>query len=67
MEKIKISFCRTDASGNIFDIVSRVSAELKKAGMAAEAKTAANRVWQAGSYDEALNILREYVDFDEAE
>jgi len=65
MKKPVIRYCATDPSGNIFDIVGRVSAALKKEGKAAEAKEAADRVWQASSYEEALGILREYADLEE--
>ena len=62
MKKQTIKFCRTDSTGNIFDITGRVSAELKKAGKNAEAKNMAERIWQAESYDDALKIINEYVD-----
>ena len=65
MKKLTIRYCRTDSTGNIFDIVGRVSAELKKAGKAAEAKDMAGRVWGAESYDAALAVIKEYADLEE--
>ena len=62
MEKPKISFNRRGESGNIFDIAGRAAAELKKIGKDAEAKEMTSRMWQASSYDEALKIVKEYID-----
>jgi len=49
-------------NGNIFNLVGIASRVLKKAGMREEAKEMQEKVFQSGSYDEALQIIMEYVD-----
>jgi hypothetical protein len=48
--------------GNIFNLLGVCSRALKKAGQIEAAKTMQQRVFQAGSYEEALAILGEYVE-----
>lgn len=48
--------------GNIFSILGRVSSALKENGKADEAKEVSERVMSSGSYDEALQIMMEYVE-----
>ena len=48
--------------GNIFWILGRVSRALTENGKADEAKEVSERVLASGSYDEALQIMMEYVD-----
>ena len=49
--------------GNVFAIMGRCSRALKEAGMADKAKEMRERVMNgAGSYDEALCIMQEYVE-----
>lgn len=48
--------------GNIFAILGRASRALKQAGMADQTKEMFSRVTSCGSYDEALNIISEYVE-----
>lgn len=48
--------------GNIFSILGRVSRSLKEKGKADEAKEVSERVMLSGSYDEALQIMMEYVE-----
>ena len=48
--------------GNIFAILGRASRALKQAGMADQTKEMFIRVTSCGSYDEALNIISEYVE-----
>lgn len=50
-----------DHDGNIFSIMGRASALLREAGQGDQAKEMAGRVTSAGSYDEALRIVSEYV------
>lgn len=48
--------------GNIFSILSRASRLLKENDQKQEAKEMWNRVLDSHSYDEALNIISEYVE-----
>lgn len=50
--------------GNIFYILGRVSRVLKESGRDNQAKECSDRVMAAGSYDEALRIVMEYVDIE---
>ena len=47
--------------GNIFGILGRASRLLKRNGLAAESKEMFDRTTSCHSYDEALNIISEYV------
>ena len=48
--------------GNIFAILGRVRQALKESGQPEQADEVTERVTQAGSYQEALQIIMEYVD-----
>lgn len=48
--------------GNIFAILGRASALLKRAGMKDQADEMFQRVTASGSYEQALNIISEYVE-----
>ncbi len=48
--------------GNIFGIMGRASRPLKRAGQHEQADEMISRVTACGSYDEALNIISEYVE-----
>ena len=48
--------------GNIFGIMGRASRLLKRAGQHEQADEMISRVTACGSYDEALNIISEYVE-----
>lgn len=47
--------------GNVFSILGRASGLLRRAGMENEVKEMSSRVMACGSYDEALQIISEYV------
>jgi hypothetical protein len=47
--------------GNIFNLMAIASRTLRKHGMADEAKEMTDRIYQSGSYGEALCIIGEYV------
>ena len=47
--------------GNIFNLMGIASRTLRRNGMAEEAKEMTDRIYQSGSYDEALCIMGEYV------
>jgi len=49
-------------NGNVFNIIGRVSACLKKNGEEALAKEYRGKCFAAGSYDEVLAITAEYVE-----
>ena len=49
-------------NGNIFNLVSIAGLALKQVGLINERAEMQKRVMGAGSYDEALQIIMEYVD-----
>ena len=60
MKKPKCALIGQD--GNIFNLVGIASRTLKQNGMQEESKEMSNRVFSSHSYDEALNIIGEYVE-----
>ena len=48
--------------GNIFAILGRASRLLRQNGMAGQIQEMNDRVYGSHSYDEALNIISEYVE-----
>lgn len=48
--------------GNVFAIIGRVSAALKKAGFPEKAKEFADAAFKADSYDAVLRLCMKYVD-----
>ena len=65
MEKPKCALI--GQNGNIFNLVGIASRTLKQNGMREEAKEMSDKVFSSHSYDEALNIIGEYVEItDEA-
>ncbi len=63
MDKEKPNCTPIGADGNIFNLVGIASRTLKRHGIYNEAKEMASRVFSSGSYDEALMIIDEYVNF----
>ena len=59
-EKPECQLIGTD--GNIFALIGQASKALKGAGMKEQAQEMTRRVTSSGSYDEALQIIMEYVD-----
>ena len=57
-----IYFNSLGPSGNIFAILGAVSATMKKQRRITEYNTMRDRVFEAQSYEEALTIIREYVE-----
>ena len=47
--------------GNIFNLVGIASRTFKRNGLSAEAAEMTEKVFNSGSYEEALNIIGEYV------
>jgi hypothetical protein len=48
--------------GNVFNLLGICVKALKKAGQLEEAQELQKRVWECGSYNEALSIMLEYVE-----
>ena len=57
-----IYFNRNGETGNIFYIMGFASRMLKSEGRAEDAETMRERVAQQESYEDALKVIREYVD-----
>ncbi len=53
------------ANGNVFNLMGIASRTLKAAGMGKQANEMFERTSTSGSYEEALNIIGEYVNFTE--
>lgn len=53
--------------GNIFNLMGIALRTLRQSGMADEAKAIQKRITASGSYDEALNIIGEYVNITSAD
>ena len=67
-EKIKPKCALIGQDGNIFNLVGIASRTLKQNGMREQAKEMSDKVFSSHSYDEALNIIGEYVEItDEAD
>lgn len=49
--------------GNIFSVMGAASRVLKHEGFHDQAKEMIERVFQCGSYHEALNVIGEYVEY----
>ena len=60
MSKPKCKLVGTD--GNVFSLAGRVGAVLKKTGHLLEAEEFYKRLPQCKSYDEALQLMMEYVE-----
>lgn len=50
------------ANGNIFNLLSIASRALKEVGMDAEAKEMQYKVYDTESYDNALQVIMQYVE-----
>jgi hypothetical protein len=48
--------------GNVFAVIGKVSSALKKAGQEDQASEFTAKAFQAGSYDEVLQLVMEYVE-----
>lgn len=62
MIKPTVHFNSRDESGNIFYILGLVRREMQKQRRITEYNDLRDRVTASGSYREALEIIREYVD-----
>lgn len=61
-KKIKPKSPLIGSNGNIFNLMGVATHTLKDAGMHKEAEEMFERITKSGSYDEALNIMMEYVE-----
>ena len=61
MEKPTITYDRSGPSGNIYAILGAVSQALRKQHRYADFNTLRDRVFEAQSYEEALQIIGETV------
>ena len=62
MDRPTIYFDRSGPSGNIYAILGAVSQELRKQRRYTEFNNLRDRVFEAKSYEEALQIIGETVD-----
>lgn len=62
MEKPTITYDRSGPSGNIYAILGAVSQALRKQRRYTDFNILRDRVFEAGSYEEALRIIEETVD-----
>ena len=60
-EKFKPDCALIGANGNIFNLLGIAKRTLIDNGMVAESKEMCSRIYQCGSYSEALNVLDDYV------
>ena len=60
-EKFKPDCALIGANGNIFNLLEIAKKTLIDNGMVAESKEMCSKVYQCGSYSEALNVLDDYV------
>lgn len=58
----RVCFSRSGPSGNIFMVLGRAHDVLRAEGKSKEADEMFNRATQQDSYDDALNVVREYVE-----
>lgn len=63
MDKKKPNSQLIGADGNIYNLVGIASRTLKHHGLYDSAKEMTSRVFGSGSYNEALMIIDEYVNF----
>lgn len=59
-QDVKVKLVGTD--GNVFSIIGKINDALNKAGFRTEAREFANKAFEAGSYDEVLQLAMRTVD-----
>lgn len=52
----------TDQNGNVFNLIAIVRKTLEKAGLKQQVSEFTSEVMDAGSYDEALQVMMKYVE-----
>ena len=63
----EVHFCRSGSTGNIFCVLGGAAKILRKCHLYDEMNEMANRVYESGSYEKALEIIGEYVNLVEEE
>lgn len=58
----KPEVCLLKANGNVFNLLAICTRALKRAGKTDQATEMRKRVYKCDSYDEALQIMMEYVE-----
>ena len=61
-ERKKVKASIVGADGNVFNLIGICQRSLKDAGLRDEAQELQTRVMSSKSYDEALQIMMEYID-----
>ena len=61
-EKAKVYYDSKGPSGNIYDILGKVGVEFRKQRRQTDFNTMRDKVFEAKSYEEALTVIRGYVD-----
>lgn len=61
----KVVFQRTGESGNIYYIMWQAVRVLRKEGRTEDAQQMWNKVLECDSYDEALQVIAQYVELEE--
>lgn len=61
-EKPVVKYNSQNEQGNIFQVLFLTQVKMKKHGLADEYKKMRLRVFESSSYEQALGIIREYVD-----
>lgn len=62
MAKTELTVKLTGEDGNVFNLLAIVSQSLKRAGYKDEAKEIGERLQEQESYEDALNLFKEYVE-----
>ena len=62
MPKTNVTVKLVGEDGNVFNIIGKVSRELKRAGFKDEAKRFQEEAFKCGSYDEVLQLVFKYVE-----
>jgi hypothetical protein len=52
----------TGQNGNVFNLMALCRSALRNAGQTKEANEMCDKIYQSGSYDEALIIMQEYCE-----
>lgn len=61
MAKTDVTVQLSGEDGNVFSILGRTTKALRHAGHQDLAKELSEKIWDCASYDEALQLVQEYV------
>lgn len=63
MENINKPKCKLiGKNGNIYNLLALAQKALRENGFVEQSTEMRNKIFSCGSYDEALNVIQEYVD-----